>query len=82
MLSEFIDKQLKKARYKTLKDGTYFGAVPGVTGVWSNAKHLRDCRKELREVLEEWLLLKVRNREKISGFDIKVDRRALVKARS
>ena len=80
MLSEFLEKKLKKAQYKLLKNRTYFGEVPGVRGVWANAKTLEACRKELREVLEDWLLLKVRARERIPGFPIRVDRRELVKS--
>ena len=79
MLSEYIEKKLKTARYKLLKDGSYFGEIPGLRGVWANAKNLEDCRKELQEVLENWLLLKVRAGEKISGFKIQFDRRELVK---
>ena len=79
MLDRFIEKQLKKVRYKLLKDGTYFGEVAGLRGVWASASNLEDCRKELREVLEDWVFLKIRNREPIAGFEIKFDRRALVK---
>lgn len=79
MLSEYIEKKLKRARYKLLKDGSYFGEIPGLKGVWANAKNLEDCRKELQEVLEDWLLLKIRSGEKISGFEIQFDRRELVK---
>jgi len=79
MLSEYIAKKLKTAKYKLLKDGSYFGEIPGLRGVWANAKNLEDCRKELQEVLEDWLLLKIRFGEKISGFEIHFDRRQLVK---
>jgi len=54
MLSEFIAKNLKKAQYKLLKDGSYFGEIPGLPGVWANAKNLEDCRLELQGVLNEW----------------------------
>jgi len=77
MLSEFILKKLKTARYKLLKDGSYFGQIPGLRGVWASAKNLEDCREELQEVLEDWLLLKLRAGDKISGFEI--SRRELVK---
>lgn len=79
MLSEFIEKKLRDARYKLLKNGTYFGEIAGLRGVWANAKNLEDCRAELREVLEDWLFLKVRDREKVPGFSLKVDRRELVR---
>ena len=79
MLSEYIKKKLKAAKYKTLKDGSYFGEIPGLKGVWANAKNLRECKKELGEVLEDWMILKVRSKESIPGFDIKIDRRELVR---
>lgn len=45
--------------------------IPGVSGVWANAKNLEDCRKELQEVLEDWLVLQLRDRQKISGLKTK-----------
>lgn len=79
MLTDFIEKKLKQAKYKILKNGDYFGEIPGLRGVWANAKNLESCRRELREVLEDWVVLKVRDREKVPGFVIKTDRRELVK---
>ncbi len=79
MLSEFIARKLKDAKYRLLKNRTYFGEIPGLRGVWANAKNLEDCRRELQEVLEDWILLKVRDRERVPGFELKVDRRGLVK---
>jgi len=79
MLSEFIDKKLKSARYKKLKNGNYFVEIPGVRGVWASAKSRESCKRELRDVLEEWLFLKLRKGERISGFSLRVDRRDLVK---
>lgn len=78
MLSEFILKKLREARYKLLEDGSYFGEIAGLRGVWANATKLEDCRKELREVLEDWLLLKVRDRENIPGFRFKIGKRDTV----
>ena len=79
MLSEYIEKKLKQAHYKILKDRNYFGEVPGLRGVWASARNLEDCRQELLEVLEDWLLLKVRSKEPVPGFAIKIDRRELVR---
>lgn len=79
MLSNFINKNLAKARYKILEDKTYFGEIPGLKGVWASGKSLENCRKELEEVLEDWLFLKLRAKEKISGFVVHTDQRRLVK---
>lgn len=78
MLNDFICKKLKMARYKILRDGNYFAEIPGLKGVWASAKNLEQCRAELREVLEDWLLLKIRDREPIAGFAINIDKRKLV----
>ena len=79
MLSEFVSKKLKEARYKILKDGNYFGEIPGLKGVWASAKNLESCREQLRKVLEDWLLLKVRDQEKIPGFRLNLDKRRLLR---
>ena len=70
MLTEFIYKSLKKARYELLEDKTYYGEITGLKGVWANAKKLEDCRKELQEVLEGWLILKLRDGDSIPGLKI------------
>ena len=57
MILEYMTKQLRKARFKKLEDGSYFAEIPGVRGVWASGPSLRVCRKELGEVLEGWLLL-------------------------
>ncbi len=78
MLTEFIEKKLKETKYKFLENGSYFGEVPNLKGVWANAKNLEECRKEIKEVLEEWLLLKLKNGDPIPGLQIKIDKRQLV----
>ncbi|NCN53281.1 type II toxin-antitoxin system HicB family antitoxin [Candidatus Wolfebacteria bacterium] len=80
MLTEFINKKLKEAEYKILKDRTYFGEIPGLKGVWASAKNLEDCRKELQEVLEDWLLLKIKTGDYVPGFRTKIGERLLTHA--
>jgi predicted RNase H-like HicB family nuclease len=79
MLSEYIAKKLGEAKYEILGDGTYYGEIRPLRGVWANADTLEECRTQLKEVLEEWVLLKVRDGDRIPGFKLRVDRRALVK---
>ncbi len=79
MLTEFISKQLKRARYKLLKGGTYFGEIPGLKGVWANKKTLENCREELLSALEDWVLFKLKDGDTIPGLRIGVDKRRLLK---
>lgn len=68
MLSEYISKKLREARYKILKNSSYFGEIFGLKGVWANAKSLEGCREELRSALEDWLLLKLKDGDTIPGL--------------
>ena len=58
MLTAYIHAALRKAHYEILPEGEgYFGVIEGLKGVWAQADTLEDCREELREVLEEWIIL-------------------------
>lgn len=59
MLLEYIQAALRHAKYEILPDdGSYYGEIPQCNGVHANAKTLEDCREELREVMEEWVLFR------------------------
>jgi len=75
MLSSFIESKLNSASYKILRDKTYFGEIKGLRGVWANAKTLEKCRTQLQEVLEDWLVLKLKSGNTIHGFHLDFDRR-------
>jgi predicted RNase H-like HicB family nuclease len=61
MLTRYIAAAMGKARYRILEDGSYFGEIPGLQGIWANERSLDGCRGVLQEVLEDWLLLKLRD---------------------
>jgi predicted RNase H-like HicB family nuclease len=66
---------LEKAQYRLLDDGTWFADIPGFEGVWANSRTVEECRHELMEVLEEWIVLKIRDRDsipEIEGVEIKI----------
>ena len=65
MLTRYIQEAMKRARFKLLPNGTYYGQIPGLTGVWANESTLDKCREVLQEVLEEWLVLKIRDGDPI-----------------
>jgi predicted RNase H-like HicB family nuclease len=62
MLTGYIQAAMRQARYEVLpEDGTYYGEIDGFQGVWANGTILEDCRQELQEVLEEWMLFRLAN---------------------
>jgi predicted RNase H-like HicB family nuclease len=80
MLTEYIKASLKRADYKKLEDGSWYAEIPGFTGVWANGESVEECRNELQEVLEEWLILKIRDKDPIptvDGLDINIVEKAV-----
>lgn len=66
MIREYIDSAMKHAHYELIDDDEpYYGEIPELKGVWASGKSLEECRDNLMENLEGWLL--IRNRQ---GLDI------------
>ncbi len=76
MIREYISAAMAKAEYEILcDDGTFFGRIPGFQGVWANNDTLEECRTELEEVLEDWLLFRISRNLDVpvaDGIDINV----------
>ena len=60
LLAEYIELAMKDSVFKELCDGTHFAEIPGFQGAWANADTLEDCRREMKEVLEDWILLGIK----------------------
>ncbi len=62
MIVEYINAALARATYEKLEDKAhpYFGRVPVLKGVWATGKTLEECRKRLAEVIEGWLIVRLR----------------------
>ncbi len=52
---------MRQARFELLEDGTFYGSIPGFEGVWANAPTEEECRQELQEVLEEWIIFRLKH---------------------
>jgi len=60
MLMKYIQSALRLAKYEKLDDdGSFYGEIPACNGVFANATTLEECREQLEEVLEEWILFRV-----------------------
>jgi predicted RNase H-like HicB family nuclease len=74
MTTEYCHKAIEKAEYRRIEDVTYFAEIPGFKGVWANGGSVEECRKELIDVLEEWLVLKLRDKDPIPTVgDLKIE---------
>lgn len=69
MLTEYIHAAMKQAQYEILEDGTFFGRIPILHGLWANGSSLEECRQELQSTLEDWILVGVRRGRLIPIID-------------
>ena len=76
MLMKYIQSALRQAKYEILDDdGSFYGEIPACNGVYANATTLEECREQLEEVLEEWILFSVyKNLELpvIDGIELRI----------
>jgi predicted RNase H-like HicB family nuclease len=69
---------MRGAKYELLEESGYYGSIPGFEGVWADAVSLEQCRDELEEVLEEWLLFRLSRQlpvPVVDGIDLGVGTR-------
>jgi predicted RNase H-like HicB family nuclease len=70
MLTAYITAALRKAHYELLPDGEGFcGSIDGLNGVWAQSDTLEGCREELKEVLEEWIVLGLKQGQDLPVVD-------------
>lgn len=80
LLADYIWAAMREARFEIFEDGTCYGEIPGLKGVWSNADTRAKSRKELEEVLEEWVYLRLSRNlpiPTVGGVTIKTPSKAL-----
>ncbi|MCZ7402219.1 MAG: type II toxin-antitoxin system HicB family antitoxin [Candidatus Methanoperedens sp.] len=61
MLIQYIKATLEHAKYEIIDDEEpYYGEVPELQGVWASGKTLEECRTNLEEVIDEWIIIRLR----------------------
>lgn len=61
MIIEYIETALSKAKYEIIEDEEpYYGEVPELKGVWATGKILEECRRNLAEVIDGWIIVRLR----------------------
>jgi predicted RNase H-like HicB family nuclease len=60
MLLAYIQTALDGAHYEIIEDEEpYYGEVPPLAGVWASGKTLEECRRNLAEAIEDWVLFSI-----------------------
>ena len=60
MIHEYIQAAMERAHYELIDDDEpYYGEVPQLQGVWATGKSLEACRRNLAEVIDGWVLIRL-----------------------
>lgn len=59
MIIQYVTTALERAHYRLVDDGTFAATVRGLRGVVATGTGLEACRRDLAEVVEEWVLIRV-----------------------
>jgi predicted RNase H-like HicB family nuclease len=69
VISEYLSAAMRFARVEAMGDGRYFATVPGLKGLWADGETADACVRQLRSVLEEWLVLALRDDDDLPELD-------------
>ena len=72
-LTAYFEAAMELARYEKVEDGSYAGEIPKLPGVVSFGGTLRECERELRSTVEDWVLVGLRighRLPQLAGIDL------------
>ncbi len=56
MFTEYVEKAMQQAEYEQMVDGNWWGQVTPLRYTWATGPTKEACAKELRDVVEDWLI--------------------------
>ncbi len=74
MISEYIQAALRRANYER-EDTVFYADVSELPGVLASGNTLEECRKELIDVIEGWLIVGIRHGDFLpilDGIDLNI----------
>lgn len=73
MLTDYIHQVMRRAHFELMENGRFYGSIPDFQGVWSEGASLEECRDDLVDTVEGWLIVKLRCGDAVpvvGGIDI------------
>lgn len=71
MLIEYIEEALNHAHYEIIEDvEPFYGEVKELPGVWASGTTLEECRKNLRDTIEGWIILSIKKNFLFQNWEI------------
>jgi predicted RNase H-like HicB family nuclease len=82
MIQEYVEEAMKRAKYEQIEDEEpFYGEVPELQGVWATGKTAEECRKNLAEAIEDWVLFSISRGlpvPELGGIAIRIGQKVVV----
>ena len=63
MIRKYMQAAMDKAKFEMIDDPEpYYGSISGLRGVWATGKTLEECRRNLEDVLDGWIVLRLQRK--------------------
>ncbi len=69
MLTQYIQRAMHRATYTMYDDGTFYGEIPELQGVWGSGATLEACREDLQGALETRIVVGLRRDHPFPALD-------------
>ena len=70
MLTNYLDAAMRRAVYEPLEDDEgWFATIRDFPGLWASGKTVEHTRERLRSSLEGWIILALRQGERLPLLD-------------
>jgi len=71
MIKEYLEAALERAEYELIDDEEpYYGEVTELEGVWATGRTLEECHRNLVEVIDGWILIRLKRGLPIPPWEI------------
>ena len=69
MLTHYVTRALERAQYRLVDGDTFAATVQGLRGIVATGSTLEACRRDLAEVVEAWVLVRVARGLSVPALD-------------
>ena len=73
MITTYISAAMELAEFELMENGRYFATVPPCQGFWADGATIEECKAEMPEIFESWLLVGLQHNHRlpvIAGIDL------------
>ncbi len=61
MITQYVQEYLNRAHYEIIEDeDPYYGEIAELQEIWAVGKNIEECRRNLREAVEGWILVSIK----------------------